>query len=261
LTSAARIRKDRAAPVQKKSIRFPARSFLAFALAPEAPLEEWLQALDSWTENSPGFFAGRPVVLDLATLKPEAEAIKTLVEELGKRGIRVYAIEGVAAEALTPDLPPLLAGAKPGTIEATRDEPAAAEPHSDEEEPRHADNDVAPPAVLPLPASTTLILNRPVRSGQSICHLTGDVIVMGSVGSGAEIMAGGSVHVYGTLRGRVFAGATGDGNARIFCLRNEAELLAVDGWYRTAEEMEHMERGKSAQVFLEGGTIWVTSLG
>jgi septum site-determining protein MinC len=261
LTSAARIRKDRAAPVQKKSIRFPARSFLAFALAPEAPLEEWLQALDGWTENSPGFFAGRPVVLDLATLKPEAEAIKTLVEELGKRGIRVYAIEGVAAEALTPDMPPLLTGAKPGAIEATQDEPAAAEPQHAEEEPRRADNDVAPPLVLPQLASTTLIINRPIRSGQSICHLAGDVIVLGSVGSGSEIMAGGSVHIYGTLRGRVFAGATGDGSARIFSLKNEAELLAIDGWYRTAEEMDQSARGKSVQVFLESGTIWVTPLG
>ena len=127
--------------------------------------------------------------------------------------------------------------------------------------PRRADNDAAHPAVLPQPASTTLIINRPVRSGQSICHLQGDVIVMGSVGSGAEIMAGGSVHVYGTLRGRVFAGATGDGSARIFSLKNEAELLAIDGWYRTAEEMDQSARGKSVQVFLESGTIWVTPLG
>ena len=260
MTSAARIRKDRAAPVQKKSIRFPARSFLAFALAPEAPLDEWLQALDGWTENSPGFFAGRPVVLDLSTLKPEAETIRSLVEELGKRGIRVYAIEGVAAEALTPDLPPLLAGAKPGTIDATPATSEEQEPQPADEEPRHADND-AVPAVLPAVTSTTLIVNRPIRSGQSICHLQGDVIVLGSVGSGSEIMAGGSVHVYGTLRGRVFAGATGDGTARIFCLKNEAELLAIDGWYRTADDMEQSARGKSVQVFLESGTIWVTALG
>ena len=57
---------------KKKSIRFRARSFVAFALAPEAPLTEWLQRLDSWTENSPGFFAGRPVLLDLNVLKPDA---------------------------------------------------------------------------------------------------------------------------------------------------------------------------------------------
>ena len=150
MTSAARIRKDRAAPVQKKSIRFPARSFLAFALSPEAPLDEWLKALDGWTENSPGFFAGRPVVLDLAELKPEPETIRSLVDLLGERGIRVYAIEGVAAEQLTPDMPPLLTGAKPGAIDVSTVEPADEAPVPPEE-----------PAAL-----TTLLVNQPVRSGQ-----------------------------------------------------------------------------------------------
>ena len=110
-----------ATPVQKKSIRFRARSFVAFALAPEAPLEEWLQRLDSWTQNSPGFFAGRPVVLDLKTLEPKAGDIGGLVVQLADRGIRVYAIEANGIDNLGPDLPPLLIGAKSAII----DEPQA----------------------------------------------------------------------------------------------------------------------------------------
>ncbi|MGL4287695.1 MAG: septum site-determining protein MinC, partial [Phreatobacter sp.] len=55
---------------------------MAFALAPEAPLQEWLEALDRWTENSPGFFAGRPVVLDLKILKPRASEVGDLVAQL-----------------------------------------------------------------------------------------------------------------------------------------------------------------------------------
>ena len=62
------------------------------------------------------------------------------------------------------------------------------------------------------------------------------------------------IHVYGTLRGRAFAGATGNAEARIFCRRNEAELLAVDGWYRTAEDMEPSSRGKPVQAFLDNGS-------
>ena len=85
---------------------------------------------------------------------------------------------------------------------------------------------------------SSLIIDSPIRSGQSIYHPDGDVIVLGSVGSGSETLAGGSIHVYGTLRGRAFAGATGNDKARIFCRKNEAELLAVDGWYRTADEMK-----------------------
>ena len=73
-----------------------------------------------------------------------------------------------------------------------------------------------------------------MRSGQTVTYDKGDVIVVGSVSSGAEIFAGGSIHVYGTLRGRAIAGMTGDGRARIFCRRFEAELLAIEGIYRIA---------------------------
>ena len=110
------------------------------------------------------------------------------------------------------------------------------------------------------PAPNALIIDTPIRSGQSIYHPDGDVIVLGSVGSGSEIIAGGSVHVYGTLRGRAFAGATGNAEARIFCRKNEAELLAVDGWYRTAEDMEPSSRGGPIQVFLDNGMIYVAPL-
>lgn len=225
----------------KKSIRFRARSFVAFALVPEAPLGEWLQSLDSWIENSPGFFAGRPVVLDLNVLKPELGDIEGLVSQLMERGIRIYAIENKGIDALGPDLPPLLIGAREAVIEETPVEPAPAKPEE----------------ALP---STTLILEAPIRSGQSIYHPDGDVIVLGSAGSGSEIMAGGSIHVYGALRGRAFAGAWGNRKARIFCRKNEAELLAVDGWYRTAEDMETSSRGKPIQAFLDDGGVVVAAL-
>lgn len=233
---------------RRKSIRFPARSFLAFALAPEAPLDEWLESLDDWTRNSPGFFTGRPVVLDLNLLRPSAAEAAGLVSELAARGIRIYAIEANGMEGLGPDLPPLLRGARPATIDtrqAASEEPAAEAPTPD---------------AVPVPGETTLVIDQPVRSGQSVYHPHGDVVVLGSVASGAEILAGGSIHVYGALRGRAFAGATGNDQARIFCRRNEAELLAIDGWYRTAEELEGSTWGKPVQARLENGVVWVAAL-
>lgn len=237
-----------AVPLQKKSIRFCARSFVAFALTPEAPLAEWLERLDRWTENSPGFFAGRPVVLDLNVLQPGAEDLKGLVCELAGRGIRIYAIEGSGADDLGPDLPPPLVGAKSVKIDDPRDRPAPAEEAQSPVQEEEA------------PASGSLIIKSPIRSGQSVFQPQGDVIVLGSVGSGSEIIAGGSVHIYGTLRGRVFAGAAGNQDARIFCRRNEAELLAVDGWYRTAEDMEPSSRGRAIQAFLQNGIVQVSAL-
>src|SRR5262249_39181965 len=143
---------------------------------------------------------------------------------------------------------PLLKGAKPTVIDEF------------EGPPERGSKPAAAVHTAEPPASNSLIIRSPIRSGQSIYHPYGDVIVLGSVGSGSEIVAGGSVHVYGTLRGRVFAGATGNAEARIFCRRNEAELLAVDGWYRTAEEMESSSRGRAIQVFLENDVIQVTAL-
>ena len=105
-----------------------------------------------------------------------------------------------------------------------------------------------------------LVIDESVRSGQVIEFPQGDVTVVGSVGSGAEIVAGGSIHVYGTLRGRALAGTAGDPTARIFCRRNEAELLAVDGWYRTAEDMESSTYGRPVQAFLEDDVVWVAAL-
>lgn len=232
---------------KKKPIRFRARSFVAFALAPEAPLEEWLQRLDVWTENSPGFFAGRPVLLDLNILKPEVSEIARLVSELAARGIRIYAIEASGIDALPPELPPLLIGAKEAVVDESQMQAGR------ESKP-------APSAQTIVPPAGALIIDTPIRSGQSVYHPDGDVIVLGSVGSGSEIFAGGSVHVYGTLRGRAFAGATGNAEARIFCRKNEAELLAVDGWYRTAEDMEPSARGGPIQVYLDNGMIFVAPL-
>lgn len=90
-------------------------------------------------------------------------------------------------------------------------------------------------AVLNAPVERTLLLNRPVRSGQRIYARGGDVVVMGFVSRGAEIIADGNVHVYGPLRGRAIAGARGDARARIFTTHLDAELLAVAGVYRTSE--------------------------
>jgi septum site-determining protein MinC len=79
----------------------------------------------------------------------------------------------------------------------------------------------------------------------------GDVIVVGSVASGAEIIAGGSIHVYGSLRGRAFAGTNGNTNARIFCSKFDAEIMVIDGLYKTADDFDLALRGTSVQARLD----------
>jgi septum site-determining protein MinC len=106
----------------------------------------------------------------------------------------------------------------------------------------------------------SLLIDEPIRSGQSIVFPTGDVIVVGSVASGAEVIAGGSIHVYGVVRGRAIAGSMGNARARIFCRRLEAELLAIDGLYKTADNLEPRFHGRAIQAWLEGDALMMAAL-
>jgi septum site-determining protein MinC len=219
---------------------------MAFGLNPEPPITGWLAELDRWVRNSPGFFTGRPVVLNLGALALSESAIGHLISELAERGIRIMGLEGVDPSKVGPTLPPVLTGGRPA------EEFKAPDPAPASEAPAPA-----PPA-RPEPAS--LVLESPIRSGQSIIFPYGDVTVLGSVASGAELVAGGSIHVYGALRGRALAGANGNPRARIFCRRNEAELLAIDGYYRTAEDMGAELRGRPVQVWLEGAGMLIAAM-
>jgi septum site-determining protein MinC len=235
----------------QQSIRFRGRSFLAFALTPEPPVADWLAELDKWTRNSPGFFAGKPVILDLAAVKLSESAILHLINQLSERGIRIMGLEGADPATLGPQLPPVLSGGRPGGEDKAIDSSAA----------NVADAPVVPSAAaLQRQEPVSMLIESPIRSGQSVIFPFGEVTVLGSVASGAEIVAGGSIHVYGTLRGRAMAGSMGDTRARIFCSRNEAELLAIDGYYQTAESMDAKLRGRPAQVWLEGAALTIATL-
>jgi septum site-determining protein MinC len=202
------------------------------------PIVEWLEEIDATLASSPGFFVGKPVVLDLSGVDLSQSAIAHLVSSLVQRNIRVLGIEGVEADRLEANMPPLLSGGRSCVI--TRTEPL---------EKREA-----------KPKINSLLLESPVRSGQSIIFTEGDVTVLGSVGSGAEIVAGGSIHVYGTLRGRAMAGVNGNSAARIYCQKIEAELLAIDGYYQTAEQIDASLRNRPAQAWLQGEIMRITPL-
>jgi len=217
------------------------RSYVAFVFCPVVPIVGWLEEIDATLARSPGFFVGKPVVLDLSAVELSQSAIAHLLGSLEQRHIRVLGIEGVDADRLTAGMPPLLTGGRPTVL--IQNEPKKVE---------------AKPEAKPKPNS--LLLESPVRSGQSIIFAEGDVTVLGSVGSGAEIVAGGSIHIYGTLRGRAMAGVNGNSAARIYCQKIEAELLAIDGYYQTAEDIDASLRNRPAQAWLDGDIMRITPL-
>ena len=226
----------------RQLVRLRGRSYVAFVFTPVVPIVDWLSEIDATLARSPGYFVGKPIVLDLASVDLSTSAISHLLGSLDERGIRVLGIEGVDEGRLSAGMPPLLTGGRACVI--TRNEPAKAEEPKEE----------------PKPKPTSLLLDQPVRSGQSIVFIEGDVTVLGSVGSGAEIVAGGSIHIYGTLRGRAMAGVNGNSAARIYCQKIEAELLAIDGYYQTAEEIDVSLRNRPAQAWLQGDTMKITPL-
>jgi septum site-determining protein MinC len=216
---------------------------MAFVLAPETPLHAWLAALDAQMQRSPGFFEARPVVVDFAALNPTDTGIPTLLNDLESRGLTVIDVENAGDLPCADPWKRRLVGGRDGG-----DITPAAE---------------AVPVVQspPTPEDSALLLDRPIRSGQSILFLKGDVTVVGAVSSAAEVLAGGSIHIYGALRGRAIAGAVGHKQARIFCQRFEAELVSIDGYYRTADDFDPALIGRPVEIRLADEQLRFTLLG
>ena len=235
-------------------IRMRGRSIMALVLTPEPPLDAWLSALDAQIERAPNFFDNRPVVVDLGTLPRDIPEPAALMRAINARGIHIIGTEGAhpswsGLEAWGRPLPgggkgrpidPPPAAPAPVVAVASAPAPAAAQPFPNE------------------PAS--LLIDRSIRSGQSVSFEKGDVTILGSVASGAEVVAGGSIHIYGALRGRAIAGLAGNGGARIFCRKMHAELVAIDGVYQTAEDMPRDRIGVAACAWLDGDTMRISAL-
>jgi septum site-determining protein MinC len=223
-------------------------SLIAFVLQPVEPLADWFETLDGWLARSPNFFANKPIILDLAQADISLRDYRDVLSALARRHIRVMGVEGANPSLVGPHLPPNVTGGMPVAASET---PAAETPAESKTPTVDRQN---------ARSGRTLIIDAPVRSGQSVSNLEGDITIVGRVASGAEIIAGGSVHVYGAIQGRVIAGVSGMANARIFCTEARAELLCVGGAYVTAENMDPKTEGKSVEVRLAEGQLKIRIL-
>lgn len=219
------------------------RTFVALTLTPESPLTDWLTALDQQIARSVGFFAGKPVIVDLSMVQADAPGLPTLPDDLKQRGIRIIGIEGGSRDW------PATAGwdwpESPASARTTPTQPRdATSPASTDAEHTAQTRNPAHPAIL--------VVEESIRSGQQVVWPEGDVVVLGAVASGAEVSAGGSIHIYGPLRGRAVAGIGGHSTARVFTKALDAELVAIDGFYATAEEMDPACVNGPAQILLDG---------
>lgn len=227
-----------AAPFEIKSAALNLISFIP-KTADLAELESALQRKFGASEH---FFGGDAALLDLSHWPAEATALdlSALLAFLRKAGLQALAARG--GQALSREI-----AAGVGLVllpEAPASQREASEPQ------REAVPEPAPPP------SGTLIIDKPVRSGQQVYARGGDLIVLALVSHGAELIADGNIHVYAPLRGRALAGARGNTSARIFAHGMEAELLSVAGVYRAIDEaLPASIKGKPTQVRLDGNKL------
>jgi septum site-determining protein MinC len=213
-------------------------------------------------ERAPKLFARAAVVVDFGGLSqvPDLDTARALLAGLRAAGVLPVALAyGTSQiESLSIELGlPLLAKFR------AQYESAEARPEPAEAAPRAAPRELprAEPAPAPVARSTPgLIHATPVRSGQQVYAQARDLTVCATVGAGAEVIADGSLHVYGALRGRALAGAQGDAKARIFCREFHAELVAIAGHYKVMEEIPRELRGKPVQVWLEDDKLRMAEL-
>ena len=198
--------------------------------------------------DSPGFFDNDPVLIDLALVQdsdtvPDFMALVALLRS--HRTVPVAVRGGNAAQTAA-----ALAAGLVAAPEAAPDRTGSA---------KASDAEVA--REVPVPSSATVVVDKPLRSGQQVYARGADLVVLAVVSFGAEVIADGNIHVYAPLRGRAMAGARGNTAARIFTTCMEPQLVSIAGIYRTTEvAIPAGIVGKPAQVRLEGEKLFFEPL-
>ena len=207
-------------------------------------------------ERAPKLFRNAAVILDFSALSacPAADTVDRLIDALRGAGVLPVAIAygTPAIEQLAGQVGlPILAKFRASY------EREAAEPMTAPAAPP------APAAAIPAPAAQAepgMLQTQPLRSGQQVYAAGRDLTVCAMVGAGAEAIADGSIHIYGALRGRALAGASGNAKARIFCREFNAELVAIAGTYKVLDEIPKTLLGKAVQIWLDKDQLRIEEL-
>ncbi|QYK11384.1 septum site-determining protein MinC [Shewanella rhizosphaerae] len=219
--------------MQKPSLELKGSSFTLSVLhINDADLDGIVRELDDKLAIAPQFFLGAPLVVNLSAISDPDYNLAGLKDLLISRQLVIVGITG-APSAIANQAKALgLALIKSGKQSQTQ----------------------------PQLPKTTKIVKQNIRSGQQIYAQNGDLIIIGAVGNGAEVIADGSIHIYGSLRGKAMAGANGDKNAVIIAQNIDAELVSIAGQYWLTENLQAHASIKSGCIRLDGDSLTVEAL-
>lgn len=222
-------------------------------------VERLVQEMRERVARAPKLFGRAAVILDFGGLSrvPDRASAQALLDGLRDAGVLPVALAYGTSEVeqLSVQLGlPLLA-----KFRAQYERADAAPPAPAPAPARRAPEPASAPAPAPAAQPGRMQLGA-VRSGQQLYAENCDLTVLSTVGAGAEVIADGSIHIYGTLRGRALAGAQGNTGARIFCRDFHAELVAIAGRYKVLDDIPDNLRGKAVQVWLEQDQIMIAAL-
>jgi septum site-determining protein MinC len=222
--------------------------------------------------RAPKLFERAAVIVDFGALPgtPDAATAHALLDALREAGALPIALaygssdnERLAVELGLPLLSKFRAQYESGTDGGMGGASATTKPQAAPVEPAEKTSQTAKAQAAPAggnAAEPGTVHTAPVRSGQQIYAENRDLTLLATVGAGAEVIADGSIHIYGALRGRALAGARGDQKARIFCREFHAELVAIAGHYKVMDEMSADLRGKAVQIWLDNEQINIAAL-
>jgi septum site-determining protein MinC len=220
-----------------------------------------LDELTGRVATAPHFFRRTAVCLELSALETAASAteVQAVVDALRRAGMLAVGLAGdsdhVGELSMALNLPVLSSFRAP-----TRPVPVV-QPADPPVQPSPASSASAAGSSHAEPLAVAQIHQQPVRSGQRVYGRNRDLIVTSAVGAGAEVMADGCLHVYGSLRGRAMAGAHGESSARIFCQEFYAELISIAGIFRVFETIPPELAGKPVQAWLIGEDLRLARIG
>jgi septum site-determining protein MinC len=250
-------------PAAAIELRGKMETLLTVALG-STQLDAVRAALAAKVAQAPDFFANAPVILDLAGIADQPcdlQQLLTLLREqhmlpLGARHASEAHLEALSALGL-----PLLRD-QAGPAGRVQSQSAETSPQADAPAQIDEDLDRRPPIERRNRVQTGVptVLQRPVRSGQQVYARGGDLVLLAAASPGCELIADGSIHVYGPLRGRALCGVGGNRASRIFCRALEAELVSIAGTYRTLDELPPEMRGKPAQIWLDGERLQIEAI-